>query len=403
MVQRHPSPRCKKAAGTRSVSIRRHSLKEKDMKFKSAGALVMLTLLLTMAALSGCSKSAPERTDAQLAGDVQTRISSDPALAGRQISINADKGVVTLSGNVNSDAEVTSALGDAQQAQGVKQVISRLAVQTAAVTPPPAPEPEPDLAPTKSSASHTPTTTSHGHSRHSLPSPGSSYSNSQGTSTTTTASNTGSDLGSSAAPANTYTPPPPPPPPQKVTVPAGTVFQVRTVEGLSSETNHESDPWHGTLNSDIVVDDQTVIPAGAEVEGHVMEAHASTHYTGGASLVLGVDKVNFNGKSYQIATDTWQRKADTRGKNTVEKTAGGAAVGAILGGIFGGGKGAAIGSVAGAGAGAGANTITKGQKVELRPETLVSFKLQNPISVMPSASTERHGTVIRPDSSPDQQ
>ena len=116
------------------------------------------------------------------------------------------------------------------------------------------------------------------------------------------------------------------------------------------------------------------------------------------ALVLGLERINFNGQTYQIATDTWERKADTRGKNTVEKTAGGAAVGAILGGIFGGGKGAAIGSVAGA----GANTITKGQKVELRPETLVSFRLQNPISVMPSASTGRHGTVIRPDNSSDQ-
>ena len=186
-------------------------------------------------------------------------------------------------------------------------------------------------------------------------------------------------------------------------MPAGTVLQVRTVEALSSETSHESDPWHGTLNSDIVVDDQTVIPAGAEVDGRVMEAHAATHYSGGASLVLGLEKVSFNGKSYQIATNTWERKAATRGKNTVEKTAGGAAVGAILGGIFGGGKGAAIGSVAGAGAGAGANTITKGQRVDLRPETLVSFQLQNPISVMPSASTGRHGTVIHPDNSSDQQ
>jgi hypothetical protein len=373
------------------------------MRFKSAGAVLTLALLLAIAALSGCSKSAnvAERTDAQVAGDVQTRISGDPALSGRQISINADKGVVTLSGNVNSDAEVTSALNDAQQAQGVKQVVSRLAVQQASAAP--APEPEPP-APEPRRAS-TRATTTHVRSRHSLPSSSSSYANSQGTSTTTAASNTGSDFGSSntaPAPANTYTPPPPPPPPQKITVPAGTVLQVRTVEGLSSETNHEGDAWHGTLNSDITVDDQTVIPAGADVEGHVMEAHASTHYTGGASLVLGVDKVNFDGKTYQIATDTWQRKADTRGKNTVEKTAGGAAVGAILGGIFGGGKGAAIGSVAGAGAGAGANTITKGQKVELRPETLVSFKLQNPISVMPSASTGRHGTVIRPDNSTDQ-
>lgn len=373
------------------------------MRFKSAGAVLTLALLLAIAALSGCSKSAnvAERTDAQVAGDVQTRISGDPALSGRQISINADKGVVTLSGNVNSDAEITSALNDAQQAQGVKQVVSRLAVQQASAAPasePEPPAPEPRRASTRA-------TTTHVRSRHSLPSSSSSYANSQGTSATTTASNTGSDFGSSnaaPAPANTYAPPPPPPPPQKITVPAGTVLQVRTVEGLSSETNHEGDAWHGTLNSDITVDDQTVIPAGADVEGHVMEAHAATHYTGGASLVLGVDKVSFEGKTYQIATDTWQRKADTRGKNTVEKTAGGAAVGAILGGIFGGGKGAAIGSVAGAGAGAGANTITKGQRVDLRPETLVSFKLQNPISVLPSASTGRHGTVIRPDNSSDQ-
>jgi len=171
------------------------------------------------------------------------------------------------------------------------------------------------------------------------------------------------------------------------------------VEGLSSETNHETDTWHGTLNNDVMVDDQTVIPAGAEVQGRVMEAHAATHYSGGSTLVLGLERVSFNGKTYQIATDTWQRKGDTRGKNTAEKVGGGAAVGAILGGIFGGGKGAAIGATAGAGAGAGANTITKGQKVELRPETLVSFRLQNPISVMPSATNERHGTVIRPDSS----
>src|SRR5438270_13590220 len=104
-----------------------------------------------------------------------------------------------------------------------------------------------------------------------------------------------------------------------------------------------------------------------------------------------------------MAPYSWPEQAEKRGKNTSEKVGGRAAVRAILGGIFGGGKGAAIGATAGAGAGAGANTITKGQKVELRPETLVSFRLQNPISVMPSGSNERHGTVIRPDSSGDPQ
>src|SRR5579859_815092 len=223
------------------------------MRLKSAGAV--LTLALLIAAISGCSKSAnvsAERSDAQVAGDVQTRISSDSTLTGRQISINADKGVVTLSGTVDSDAEVTSALNDAQQAQGVKQVVSRLAVQQASAAPEPeVQQPEP---PRRSSPSRTSTT--HVRSRHSLPSSSSSYADSQGTSTT--GSNSGSDLGSSPAPTtNTYTPPPPPPPPQKVTVPAGTVLQVRTVEGLSSETSHENDTWHGTLNADIMVDDQT--------------------------------------------------------------------------------------------------------------------------------------------------
>src|SRR5690348_7499717 len=373
------------------------------MRLKSAGAVLTLILLLTLAAMSGCSKSANvagDRTDAQVAGDVQTRIASDPSLAGRQIAINADKGVVTLSGTVNSDAEVTSALSDAQQAQGVKQVVSKLSVQTASAAAEPEPQAQAEEQPARrSSPSRASSTRSR--SRHSLPDATSSYTNAQGTSTTTTASNS-SDL-SGGSSANTYTPPPPPPPPQKVTVPAGTVLQVRTVEGLSSETNHEADPWHGTLNSDIVVDDQTVIPAGAEIEGRVVEAHSATHYSGGSSLVLNAEKVSFNGKTYQVATDNWERKGATRGKNTAEKVGGGAAVGAILGGIFGGGKGAAIGATAGAGAGAGANTITKGQKVELRPETLVSFKLQNPISVMPSASTGRHGTVIHPDSGSDQQ
>jgi hypothetical protein len=54
-------------------------------------------------------------------------------------------------------------------------------------------------------------------------------------------------------------------------------------------------------------------------------------------------------------------------------------VGAILGGILGGGKGAAIGAAAGGGVGAGANTVTRGQQVQIESETVVRFKLSDPI------------------------
>src|SRR5262245_43838739 len=91
-------------------------IKENSMKAKTT--VLVLIFVCALAFLSGCSRSnsvfGSERTDAQVAGDVQTKISGDSTLAGRQISINANKGVVTLSGNVNSDAEITSAINDAQ-------------------------------------------------------------------------------------------------------------------------------------------------------------------------------------------------------------------------------------------------------------------------------------------------
>src|SRR6202044_3583459 len=82
-----------------------------------------------------------------------------------------------------------------------------------------------------------------------------------------------------------------------------------------------------------------------------------------------------------ITTDPYSVQGKGRGANTAEKVGGGAAVGAILGGILGGGKGAAIGSVAGGGVGAGAQAATRGQQVQIPSETVVRFKLSNPIIV----------------------
>jgi len=56
-------------------------------------------------------------------------------------------------------------------------------------------------------------------------------------------------------------------------------------------------------------------------------------------------------------------------------------VGAILGGILGGGKGAAVGAAAGGGVGAGANTVTRGQQVQITSETVVRFRLLDPILI----------------------
>ena len=121
------------------------------MKAKiSLQVFFVMVLALALSGVTGCSRSS-ERSDAQVAGDVQSKISSDATLARRQISINANKGVITLSGSVNSDAERTAASNDAAQVEGVKQVLNNLQLAQAAAPIPentqmaenPAPAPEP--------------------------------------------------------------------------------------------------------------------------------------------------------------------------------------------------------------------------------------------------------------------
>ena len=106
--------------------MKEHKTKEESsMKAKmSLQMIFVMVLALVLSGVTGCTRSS-ERSDAQVAGDVQAKISADSMLAGKQVSINANKGVVTLSGSVNSDAERTAATNDAAQVEGVKQVLMR--------------------------------------------------------------------------------------------------------------------------------------------------------------------------------------------------------------------------------------------------------------------------------------
>jgi outer membrane lipoprotein SlyB len=355
---------------------------------KAKTTVLALIFVFAMAFLSGCSKSnsvfGSERTDAQVAGDVQTKISGDSALAGRQISINANKGVVTLAGTVNSDAEITSAINDATGVDGVKQVVSRIQVAQATVASAPEPVPQQAAAapaPARPRAVHRPapsTSASNNTRVRDYTEPAAGASTSTGSTYSSTAPTT---------PVTASTVPAAPPAPVKVTIPAGATLSVRTIERLGTDRSHANDPFHGTLNAEVYAGDQIAIPAGADVEGRVVDAKDAAHYTGASLLSLEITKVSYGGHSYTLTTEPWTKEGDKRGKNTAEKVGGGAAVGAILGGIFGGGKGAAIGAAAGAGAGGAANTVTKGQQVILPAETLVNFRLANQVTVMPESNS----------------
>jgi len=100
---------------------------------------LFLTLLVAFVLLTGCSRR-QTRSDAQVASDVQNKIYSDSGIQSRQISVQAANGVVTLTGDVNTDVERTAAANDAGAIDGVKTVINNLQVQTAQIpSPPPIP------------------------------------------------------------------------------------------------------------------------------------------------------------------------------------------------------------------------------------------------------------------------
>jgi hypothetical protein len=157
-------------------------------------------------------------------------------------------------------------------------------------------------------------------------------------------------------------------------------------EELTSEKAQAGDTFSGSLDAPIEVDGRIAIPQGAEVQGRVVDAKNAAHYTGASLLALELTRVSFNGRSYRVVSNRWEKQGAARGKNTAAKVGGGAALGAIIGGIAGGGKGAAIGAGAGAAAGTGANTITRGQQVVVHPESLLSFTLQSGVTVTPSSS-----------------
>src|SRR3954453_14020832 len=105
------------------------------MRFKLFPLVSVSVLLLASLALTGCSKFSA-RSDSQVASDVQSKLNSDSNIQNKQISVAADKGVVTLSGTVASDMERMAAANDAGQVEGVKTVGNNLQASNASTSAP---------------------------------------------------------------------------------------------------------------------------------------------------------------------------------------------------------------------------------------------------------------------------
>lgn len=172
-----------------------------------------------------------------------------------------------------------------------------------------------------------------------------------------------------------------PPAPVTVTVPAGKVFTVRLADEVGSKISQPGQTFGGTLAKPVEVDGEVVIPAGARVEGEVVDAKAMGHFKGGALLELKLDSVRINGESMPVETSLFTETLKGKGKRTGVMAGGGAGLGALIGGLAGGGKGAAIGAVAGGGAGAAGAAYTGNKEIVLPAESAVPFTLKASLKI----------------------
>jgi hypothetical protein len=163
------------------------------------------------------------------------------------------------------------------------------------------------------------------------------------------------------------------------TIGTGTTITVRTNETINAKKS-DGRVFTGIVDQDVTdANGSVAIPRGSNAELIVKP-------TSNRDLTLDMESVTVNGQRYAVTTGdsrlSGQRRDGVGGnKRTAEFVGGGAALGAIIGALAGGGKGAAIGALAGGGAGAGAQTLTRGKTVKVPAESLLTFRLEQPLQM----------------------
>lgn len=193
-----------------------------------------------------------------------------------------------------------------------------------------------------------------------------------------------------------YTPPPAPsyyPPPQLL-VPAGTWVTIRLNEPLSSSTAVQGQAFNGTLAKPIVVNGYVVARAGQMVGGRVTEVQR------GRSSRLGIELTEIglvDGQQIQISSTLTNFVAGSNaGRNAaiIGTTTG---VGAAIGAAADGGFGAGMGAIAGAAASTIGVLVAPGRATEVYPESMLTFKTMEPVTVSTLQSPQAFQPVRQQD------
>lgn len=147
-------------------------------------------------------------------------------------------------------------------------------------------------------------------------------------------------------------------------VPAGTALMVRLETTLATFSNRPGDPFRGSLTQPVVINGQTLLPAGTVVEGRVTKVSEPRRISGKPTIAILPEAVILpSGQRFYLdatLTDTnipgtdvnaeGQFKGEGHDRRDQLEAGGGTAGGMLIGGLAGGPVGVLVGGAIGAGA-----------------------------------------------------
>jgi hypothetical protein len=158
------------------------------------------------------------------------------------------------------------------------------------------------------------------------------------------------------------------------TVPSGTQLTVRTKEPLDSSRHKAGHKFTATLEADLAVGGTVVAPRGSNVYGELTQAKQAGRVAGKSELTVAFTGLMINNQIKPIRTSEIQAVADSnQAKNTVGKTARGAAIGGLIDGSSGAKTGAKVG--------VGASLLTRGGRINIPANTLLETRLAEPFTL----------------------
>ena len=169
---------------------------------------------------------------------------------------------------------------------------------------------------------------------------------------------------------------------RELVIPADSVIGIQVDTPVSTADAKIEDDVEARVTRDVLVDDETAIPAGTRVLGSVVLVEQPGDLKGSARLGVRFHTVLLDDLyELPVATETVYREGKGRGSESAAKIGGAAVGGAILGAIFGGRKGAAIGSAAGAAGGTAAAMAGDGQPASLPAGSTLTVRLSRSATV----------------------